>query len=49
MNFIIEDIVINPELEKQFLSLRSGIEILSPSSLRRKMKKTFQKGLERYS
>lgn len=49
MTFVIEDIVINPELEKQFLSFGNGVEILSPSSLRRKMKKTFQKGLDRYS
>lgn len=48
MNFVIEDIIINPELEKQFLSFGSGVQILSPSSLRRKMKKTFQKGLNLY-
>ena len=49
MNFVIEDIIINPELEKHFLSFGSGVEVLSPSSLRRKMKKTFQKGLDLYS
>ena len=49
MNFKIENIIINPELEKQFLSFGSGVQILSPSSLRRKMKKTFQKGLDLYS
>lgn len=49
MNFIIENILINPELEKLFLSFGAGIKIISPVSLRRKMKKIFQKGLENYS
>ena len=49
MTFEIEDIVINPELENQLLSFGAGIRVMSPSSLVRKMKKTFRKGLDRYS
>lgn len=48
MTFKIEDIIINPELEKQFLSFGSEIKIVSPDSLVRKIKKTFQKGLDKY-
>lgn len=48
MTFKIEDIIINPELEKQFLSYGADIRIISPQSLVRKIKKTFQKGLAKY-
>lgn len=49
MNFIIEDIIINPELEKEFLSFGAGIKILSPESLKKKMKQIFKRGLGLYS
>ena len=48
MTFEIPDIIINPELEKQFLSFGSGVRILSPASLVKKMRKIFRQGVTKY-
>lgn len=48
MTFEIPDIIINPELEKQFMSFGSGVRILSPASLVKKMRKIFRQGLGKY-
>lgn len=48
MTFEIPDIVINPELEKQFLSFGAGVRILSPSSLVKRIRKIFRQGVTKY-
>lgn len=48
MTFEIPHIVINPELEKQFLSFGAGVRILSPSSLVKRMRKIFRQGVTKY-
>ena len=49
MTFEIADIIINPELEKEFLSHGAGVKVLTPKSLAKKLKKTFRKAAELYS
>ena len=49
MTFEIEEVVINPELVKLFLSFGNEVRILTPKSLVKRMKKIFQKGLELYT
>lgn len=48
MTFEIPDIIINPELEKEFLSHGNGIKILAPESLALNLKKIYRKALEQY-
>lgn len=48
MTFEIPDIIINPELEKIFLSFGAGVKIESPTSLIRRMRKIFKKGMSLY-
>ena len=48
MTFELEDIVINPELEREFMSLGAGVKILSPRSLAAKIRKIHHKAFELY-
>ena len=48
MTFEIPEIVLNPELEKMFLSFGAGIKIESPSTLAKRLKKIFKKGVSLY-
>lgn len=48
MTFEIHEIIINPELEKMFLSFGAGVKIDSPVSLVRRMRKIFKKGVALY-
>lgn len=43
------NVIINQELQREFLGFADGIQILSPNSLVRFMKKKFRKGLEIYN
>lgn len=49
MTFEIADIIINPELVKEFLSHGAGVKVLTPKSLAKKLKKIFRKAAELYS
>lgn len=48
MTFELTDIIINPELEKEFLSLGEGVKVISPVSFANRLKKVYKKALERY-
>lgn len=48
MTFELNDIVINPELTKAFLSFGDGIEVLSPLSLVKHIRRIFREGLKKY-
>ena len=48
MTFELPDIIINPKLEKVFLSLGDSVTILQPKSLARKINKIFKHGLDNY-
>ena len=48
MTFELPEIIINPELEKMFLSFGAEIKIISPESLAEKLKRIFMKGAELY-
>ena len=49
MTFELQNIFINPELEREFLGYGAGIKILSPESLIKRMRKIFKEGLQNYS
>lgn len=49
MTFEIPDIILNPELEKEFLSQGDGVKILSPRSFAKKIARTFRKALLNYN
>lgn len=48
MTFELTDIIINPELSKALLSFGDGIEVLSPSSLVKHIRRIFREGLKKY-
>lgn len=48
MTFEIPDIIINPELEKEFLSHGNGIKVLAPEFLALNLKKIYRKALQQY-
>lgn len=48
MTFELPDIVINPELEKEFLSHGKGIKVLTPKSFTNNLKKIYKKAFEQY-
>ena len=48
MTFELTDIIINPELTKVFLSFGDGIEVLSPTSLVKFIRRIFREGLKKY-
>ena len=49
MTFELQDIVINPELVKEFLGLGAGVKILAPNSLARRLKREYKKAYENYA
>ena len=48
MTFELTDIIINPELEKEFLSLGEGVKVISPISFATRLKKVYKKALDQY-
>lgn len=48
MTFELSDIIINPELTKAILSFGDGVQVLSPPSLVKLLRRIFREGLKKY-